>query len=77
MLSTHVDIAEAGEAVRLFNYRFGEMEKVAWCLSRKQSRAPDEAGAARPSRTGLEGQKLDGPSGCRDRGEDDRRESCC
>lgn len=34
MLSTHVDIAEAGEAVRLFNLRFGEMEKVAWCLSR-------------------------------------------
>jgi hypothetical protein len=37
MLSTHVDIAEAGEAVRLFNLRFGEMEKVAWCLSRAVS----------------------------------------
>lgn len=34
MLTTQVDIAEAGEAVRSFNLRFGEMEKVAWCLSR-------------------------------------------
>jgi hypothetical protein len=34
MLSTTINISEAAEAVRLFNLRFGEMEKVAWCLSR-------------------------------------------
>jgi hypothetical protein len=33
-LSTTVVVTEAAEAVRLFNLRFGEMEKVAWCLSR-------------------------------------------
>jgi len=34
MPTTRVDLAEAAEAVRAFNLRFGEMEKVAWCLSR-------------------------------------------
>jgi hypothetical protein len=33
MLTTKVDVATAAEAVRLFNLRFGEMEKVDWCLS--------------------------------------------
>jgi hypothetical protein len=34
MLSTTVNLSEAAEAVRRFNLKFGEMEKVAWCLSR-------------------------------------------
>ena len=34
MLSTKVDVAEAAEGVRLFNLRYGDMEKAAWCLSR-------------------------------------------
>src|SRR4051812_19184074 len=34
MLSTKVDVAEAAEGVRLFNLRYADMEKAAWCLSR-------------------------------------------
>ena len=34
MVSTTVNVTEATEAVRLFNLRYGDMEKAAWCLSR-------------------------------------------
>lgn len=33
MLTTQIDVTEAEQAVHSFNLRFGEMDKVVWCLS--------------------------------------------